>query len=465
MKYKVVLVLFLGAVHFVKAQKGLTVMSYTLEMDIDYGQRSVNANCELLLSKTTGEQTTEIPLLLYRLLEVTSVSVNGENIPFQQEITSLEGLDVFQVNYVQIFLPEAFSKMKDYQVNIEYEGTIQGYSETGLTYVKDNIDGHFTIIRPESLPYPICGTPQFSTLKDISTQHFTYDLKVTVPDSLYVVNGGVLVDSLRHEGLTTFIYRSVQPTYQIVATIAKYQVIKHEGITTFYFEDDSKDALRVHNEMLEAFELYAKWWGRLKSRDNFSLIEIPEGYGSQANENFIIQTASAFNEPGQVMQLYHEISHLWNVKPADKNPPRWNEGLATFIQYLTVERLKRRILIDSIANEYYRSIGEDSNYAEIALIDYGTNNVTGRSYTVGFVAFYILYKVVGDDAFHQAIKSYYNEFYVSGSTTQEFVQHFNVQTKENVEKIFNDWFFSTDYFKYLKEGLTLNELIQKYASK
>lgn len=465
MKHKVILILFWGMVNFVHAQNHTNIKNYALEMVIDYEQKKLYANCELSLSYEGEKELTEIPFVLYRLLKVTSVSINGQNIPFKQEIRSFEDWDVFQVNFVQIFLPETISYTKKLRLSIEYEGSLRGYSETELTYVRDKIDEDFTIIRPECLPYPILGTPKFSTLKNISAGNFTYHLKITVPDSLNVVNGGALIDSVSTNGLTTYEYKSVKPTYQIVATIAKYQSIEHRGISTFYFENDSEEALKVHEEMLVAFELYSKWWGKLDRSNNFLLIEIPENYGSQATENYIIQTASAFNEPNQIRQLYHEISHLWNVKSTDKNPPRWNEGLATFIEYLTIEKLKNRNVLDSVTNEYYQSIKSDNKYKEIALIDYGINNVTGRSYQVGFVAFYILYQIIGDDEFHYGIKSYYDKYCLTGSTTQEFVQHFNLRTKGNTEEFFNDWFFSTDFFKYLEEGLTLNELIQKYASK
>ena len=63
------------------------------------------------------------------------------------------------------------------------------------------------------------------------------------------------------------------------------------------------------------------------------MIEVPDGWGSQADVTCILQTAAAFRDPARLVEVYHEVSHLWNVPATDLPSPRWDEGLATFLQF------------------------------------------------------------------------------------------------------------------------------------
>ena len=70
------------------------------------------------------------------------------------------------------------------------------------------------------------------------------------------------------------------------------------------------------------------------------MIEIPEGFGSQASATAgIILDASAFGDQAQLPQLYHELSHFWNPRDLDVPSPRWNEGLAMYLQYRLAREL------------------------------------------------------------------------------------------------------------------------------
>ena len=464
-RFLISVIFLIGTYSFSQAQNSACrINDYELDVNLDYQKSKLYASCGLTLENGSSEQVDGLHLILYRLLKVTSVTVGGESIPYKQEIRSFEDWDVFQVNYLQISLTNPISIGASEKIVINYEGTLLGYDETGLSYVKDNIRPEFTILRPDCLAYPVLGKPEFSTLKEIAKQNFNYQLIVTVPDSLYVVNGGILSEKSFNHDLVTFTYKSIRPTYQIVTTISKYEILNTNKISTYYFEKDSSEATRVHAIMLTALELYSKWWGELKGTGNFSLIEIPENYGSQATEDYIIQTASAFNQPNQIRQLYHEISHLWNVKPKDKHPPRWNEGLATFVEYLTVEKIEDVKVLDSMAREYCRSVKSNDKYGEVALIDYGKENVTGRSYKVGFLFFYLLHKIIGEYQFNDIIKSYYDEYWQTGATTDQFVQHIEQNTAIDLDHFFDEWIYTTNYIKYLKEGVSLTEFVNRYKS-
>ena len=345
---------------------------------------------------------------------------------------------------------------------MEYEGTLLGYAETGMSYIKDHIDLNFTILRPDCLSYPILGYPEFSTIKSISLQNFEYEIKLNIPNNLCAVNGGILTNKVTKKGYTTYTFKSSKPTYQMVTAIADYKKLETENISTYYFEKDSTEAKKVHRVLLNTFELYSKWWGKLNNKNTFSLIEIPDNYGSQATESYVIQTAAAFNNPDQLMQLYHEISHLWNVKSTNKYPSRWNEGLATFIQYKTVDKLENRNVLNTEIIKVYESIKKNKNYRKKAFINYGKENVTDRSYKTGFIFFYVLHNVVGENKFNQIIRTFYQKYSNSGATIKEFENLATKVSNRNLSNLFNDWFYTTNFYYNLKENIPISKIVESY---
>ena len=122
-----------------------------------------------------------------------------------------------------------------------------------------------------------------------------------------------------------------------------------------YFPEDSIGAAGVMNAIKNTMRLYTDWFGPLKEEAGLTVIEIPDGWGSQADVTAIIQTAPAFKDPSGYSRVYHELSHLWNVIPTDQPSPRWNEGLASFLAYLTAEELDgRTVLHERVASRMQR---------------------------------------------------------------------------------------------------------------
>src|SRR3972149_6477562 len=64
-----------------------------------------------------------------------------------------------------------------------------------------------------------------------------------------------------------------------------------------------------------------------------------------------IQSAAAFKDPEQHREVYHEISHLWNVPPTDRPSPRWNEGQASFLEYLVTQEVTGKPIVDARASQ------------------------------------------------------------------------------------------------------------------
>lgn len=440
---------------------------YKLSLNVDYDNKKLIGDCQLTIFNPSGHPIQTIPLLVYRLMKVKTIKdENKKNIPFTQRVLSFEDWEVLQVNYIEVSLEEPIAEKAEKKITIEYEGYLLGYTETGMLYVKDRIDPEFTIIRPDCRAYPMIGVPSWRVNRIAGLPKFDYLINVTVPDSLVVANGGRLLDKRAIAGSVTYIYQSVKPAWRIDIAIAKYHILEDEKNKVFYFVEDSVRASKIMEAIKNNLNLYTDWFGPLHDYKGFTFIEILDGWGSQSSETTIIQTAAAFKDDKKLHELYHEISHQWNVTSNDTFPPRLEEGLATFLEYLSVEKLEQRKIIarvtDSFCNRLREQLQKNPQYTKIPLIDFGKEGVTDLSYSVGMLVFHVLYKLVGEHEFSKIIGSFYQKYYETGAMTDEFVNHAKQISSINLTNFFEEWVYTAKYTEYIISGLSMEEITRKY---
>jgi aminopeptidase N len=200
-----------------------------------------------------------------------------------------------------------------------------------------------------------------------------------------------------------------------------------------------------------------------------TITEIPNGWGSQASlVGGIIQSAAAFHDAEQMGELYHELSHLWNVKDVDSPSPRWNEGLASFLQGLLQERVDgwtgRNATDAWVLGRLRKKVASDSLLSAVPFIDYGKRGITDESYWVGHVLFGTLFELVGEQQFHRIIGGYYQR-YADGGTTQQLVAFARRNASRDLTPFFDDWLFSTRWTGRIGNGASMAELAEHYRAK
>jgi len=448
----------------------IKTLDYRMDIRIDYQNQVLSGDCLMTVSNENPEPLAKLPLLLYRLLEVSSITdERGNPLDYSSRVTIFSDWKQFQVNYVVVQLPQPLKKGERTSVRIKYSGHLLGYSETGMRYVQDSIDDTFTIIRPDCMAYPTVGYPSWKVNRMRGTQRFDYVVNVTVPDGMVVANGGELMNKVSQKGFTTYSYKNLKPAWRIDVAVAKYRMVKDETgkITVFCFPGHEKGAKEILDTMDKAIGLYSQWFGPLKEFKGFSVIEIPGGFGSQTDVSCILQTADAFEGKDQHYQFYHELSHLWNVGMRDPLPCRVeSEGMAMFLQYLLQEKLehKKDAVKDNFQRIKAKLVGQCQKnplYRDTPIIDYGKKGMTGLSYSKGMLFFTLLHRLVGEETFFALIKSFYDA-YPSGATTQEFIGHLNRFPGKDLTRFTHDWLETTQSSSDLLQGLTLEELVQKY---
>jgi hypothetical protein len=442
----------------------LRLRSIGLVVAIDYPNESLSGTATLEIENWTEQPVAEASLLLNRLMRFDAIRLpGGAALSFQQEIVAFTDLPKEQVNRAAIRLATPLAPGGRATLVVSYSGYLVGYTETGSLYIQDRIDPEFTILRADAYAFPVVGVPSWEANRSVPEVSFPFDVAVTVPGDLTVASGGEPVARTTTGPSTTWRYRSASPAPFLNVAIAKYVILEKDGIRVFAFPKDEAGGKSVLLAARRAIDLFTRSFGPTTPPPAFAVIEIPEGWGSQASlAGGIIQTADAFRNASELRQLYHEISHFWNPPDTDLPSPRWNEGLASYLERRATRDLDGKDDIDASASARAERLlalaRENPKLRSVPLASYGKERMTDFSYSVGGILFWLLDRAVGPAKFDEIIASYYKNHKTSGAGSAEFLREATALGGPPAAAVLHDWFVTARWYELLSSGESLAEI-------
>jgi aminopeptidase N len=445
----------------------LSPTHYDLNLRVDYSEEVLHGAARIVLANLSERPVPEASLLLYRLLRVRRVrGERGANLAFRQAVVAFDDFPKLQVNQILVTFPEPLAPRTSTTIEIEYEGPLLGYAETGMLYVKDRIDPEFTIVREDSYAYPEPGFPSLEVDRSAPSSSFTYSARITVPAGLVVANGGRLDGKDAAGDNVTFRFSSLKPSSRMDFAIAKYGELSATPVRIFYLPGDAAGAAEVAEAAAKALETFSRWFGPPPELTSLSFIEIPDGWGSQADVTTVIQTAAAFRDPKQHREVFHEISHLWNPPDTDRPSPRLNEGLATYLEYLMTQQVSGQPVVDQRANDLLgrlrTRLPDNPDWARVPLVDFGREHMTDLSYSVGALYFDLLYRLAGRDAFNTIIRDYSAGFGRRGGNMTDFMGVVRANAGIDVSRLAADWIYTTVWTERIERFTEIHDLEDFY---
>jgi len=439
----------------------------TLDVTVDYERGTIAGTAALRVRNVGDRPAGEIPLLLNRLMSVSRVaSEDGSDIPFTQRVALFRDDSVLQVNAITVTPRTSVARGDSLSIIVHFGGFLVGYTETGSLYIRDHVSRDFTIIREDAFAFPVLGVPSRSANRTAPRQPFTFAARVTVPADFVVAMGGEPVERTRKDSTIVWGYQSTGPVPFLNITIAKYAVLEHEATRIFYFPADSSGATMVERAIAGAIERYRRWYGPLGQNPRLTVMEIPPGYGSQASLTAgILQTADAFRDRSELRQLYHELSHLWNVPDRERPSPRWNEGLASFLEWRMAADLDGWSDWDAhlaqSTQRILRHCAAPVRCDSVPFAAYGSAGLTDLSYSVGEAMFYTLYQVLGAERFDRAYRDFFQTYKEAGAGSTDLVAAFH-RTDPRSDAILADWFTTAGWYARLSAGQSITRQVEAY---
>lgn len=441
---------------------------YRLDVRIDYEGERLEGTARVTVRNVSGQAVRELPFLLYRLMQVEAARDGaGRPLPFEQRVVAVEDFTRQQVNAIAVRLPGPLPAGEAATVELDYGGHLLGYAETGMAYIRDRIDPAFTILRDDAHAFPGVGYPNRGINRAAGLPSYEYQATIEVPESLVVANGGALVSRQERDGRARYTYRSLVPSWRMDFAIGPYRELVEGPVRIFYLRPDSLGAAYMAGAARRGLDLFAEWFGPLRGEPALTVLEIEDGYGSQADVVTILQAAAAFRDSMRVRELYHELSHLWNPPDNDRPSPRWNEGLASLVEDLAVEALHGRQVVDGYMPRllaWLRGAASANGWTDVAMIDYGHVGKTDASYSVGQLMFYLLYRIVGPEDFRRTVGGFYQRYAVDGATTDDFVTYVRQVGGPATDALFRDWLYTVDWWALVESGTDIEDLVARYTN-
>jgi hypothetical protein len=438
-----------------------------LDLHVDYARGTISGSATLQIRNAADRPSTGIPILLNRLMTVTRiVDATGADVPFEQRIVVYRDDSIRQVNAILVTPRHPTSPGDSLTIAVHYGGILVGYTETGSLYIQDHVSRDFTIIREDAYAFPTLGVPSWNATRVAVRGQFTFTARVTTPADLMVAMGGEPAGQTRQDSTITWIYRSTAPVPFLNITVAPYRLLERAGARIFYFAADSSGAEMVARAVAGAVERYTRWYGPLFQEPRVVVMEIPEGFGSQASlAAGILQTADAFRTRSELPQLYHELSHLWNVPDLDRPSPRWNEGLAMFLQWRMAAELDGwadwDARLDRTAQSLMGGCREPVPCDSVPFVAFGRAGLTDRSYALGMLMFYELYQVLGADSFDRAYRAFFQRYQTQGARNVDLISAFH-HVSDKSDRVLADWFSTTRWHMRLAAGESVQQMVAAY---
>jgi aminopeptidase N len=391
---------------------------------------------------------------------------DGAPIPFAQRIAIFTDDSLLQVAAIAVTPPVPIAPGDSTALVVAYAGYLVGYVETGSLYIKDHVSRDFTILRTDAFAFPSLGVPSWQANRMAPDDPFAFTADITVPADLVVAAGGAADAPTIRDSLATWHYRSTGPVPFLNIAIAPYRVFAGDGVRIFALPADSSGARQVQAAASSALDRYSAWFGVPGRRPLLTVMEIPEGYGSQASLTAgILQTADAFQHRSELRQMYHELSHVWNVADLDRPSPRWNEGLASFLEWRMAGALDGWAdwpgQLDRTAARLRRACAAPGSCDSVPMLQYGQAGRTDLSYSVGMIMFYALYRTLGPDTFDRAYRDFFQRYRTQGAHTADLVAAFHAASPAS-DPILHDWLLTTAWVTRLQAARSIDEVLAAY---
>jgi aminopeptidase N len=410
---------------------GYDVEHYTLDLDYDPGTDVLGGTATIAAEATEALELFHLDLAG---MEVASVTVDGAEAEFDRDNAELivtpaqpvgEGTDFTTV--------VAYSGVPDAAL-ADALGIEVGWVTTDAgAYVLSEPDGAHTW-------YPVNDHP---------SDKAGYTFELTVPDPFVAAANGVLTERTTADGATTFVWEAPDPMASYLAIVAVGEfVIDDQGsagdvsIRNVYPADIAEAAARGTERTPEMLAFFSGKWGPYPfDAYGVLVVDVPLGVALET------QTLSLFGPDtvGDEIVVVHELAHQWFGDAV--SPARWrdiwlNEGFATYAEWMWTQHADGTPIAQTAKGVYDGLSGEQQSRA---ILDPGPDGLFAAAvYERGGLTLYALQVEVGDAAFDEILRTYFERFNGKSVTTDDFVGVAEEVSGKDLDALFAAWLVETD---------------------
>jgi hypothetical protein len=341
---------------------------------------------------------------------------------------------------VRVNLPgSSYAKGKPATVIFIYDGTLSGSEDSPVYGIKfAAIHEDFAYLLYPARWFPVSG---------YSTNRFTSEINVTVPDGYKVIGSGL--DSSRRDGdKVIYSYKSNKPSFPGSIAVSKAAAIKNstDGLTTsLFFRGPEAENANVYGSETAKIMNYFSGLFTIAPVANMTVFETeagaPNGYST---------TGVVFLNPGSITRevnarvLANQLSRQWweaQLSPASRNHLWIENGLASYSEGLwsehnggasAMEAQMKSAAIEALTVDNIPVI------QEARLEDYSPE-MWALSASKGAQIIHMLRYVIGDPKFFATLKKFATDNAWHSVLTEDFRKAAEAASQEDLKWFFLEW--------------------------
>jgi tetratricopeptide (TPR) repeat protein len=410
-------------------QQKIDVQSYLIDAQVDPRAQTLTATAQVRFIPL--EDTSQVTFELNNALNISRViDEDGRQVPssrLQQDMS------------VKLSLPQTLKKGKAAALTFVYDGKLTGDEESPVFGIK------FAAIHPEGsyLMYPSRWFP----VNDYSTDRFSSDLKVTVPDGYRVAASGTESKETAAAGLACYRFKYDQSSFPGSFAVVKgeAQVVPSGGIKTyFYLRDSAAMAPAYGEEIGKALSFFTSIYG-VPPRLGLTVIETEAGSANgYSAPGMLFFSPGGLGKQVNTKLVANQVSRQWfgtMVSPTTRNHMWLENGLARYSEFLYVEHLNGPGAFDTEVHDAYveaLTVDQPPMMQAARLEDYSPEYwaATGGK---GAAVLQMLRNVMGDELFMKVLKEYPNRFAWKSANTDDFHKICEEAYGQSLNWFFQQW--------------------------
>ncbi len=389
-------------------------------------------------------------------LDVHVVRYHGDTLSYSQLGDNL-----------QIQLPEILSKGVLDSIEVQYEGepTSEGFGS-----FSQSIHNGVPVLWTLSEPY---GAKDWWPCKqDLNDKIDSIDIIVKTPSTYRVGTNGVLIKEEVQGNHTVYHWKHRYPiaAYLISLAVTNYasfsDYVQLESgdsleILNYVYPEDQNAAQNNLNSTVEIMELFNTLFGDYPfAKEKYGHAQFSWGGGMEH------QTMSSMGSFSYSLQA-HELAHQWfgNKITCGSWQDIWlNEGFATYLTGLTAEFLGsetswmnwKRARVNFITSQDGGSVYVEDTTSVSRIFS------SRLSYNKAAYLLHMLRWKLGDDSFFQSVRNYLADSSLAFgyAHTEDLKRHFELESGENLDDFFEDWFYGEGFPSYQVEWSNMGDRVR-----
>lgn len=410
------------------------ITHYNLQFEIIPGEHKLIAESELSVKSLTKDLTKKLELLLSCDKVISVKDFYGNDLTFSKE----NGKVIIWLKHTLV---------DSLIIKLNYEGVFQGW-------VSNRIDTKSSWLLSESNYYPRAGN-------EIYDNKFTFNIKVTVPDSMNVVCSGVPVKMDTSNRKRSFYSSSTIPESFLSISAAVFKIKEYDNkgmkITTFLFPEHKSQSDTLVEIFSKVLNYYQEKFGHYPFPD-FKIVETDRRGGYAPPGQFLLssQIIGSLDDFG-IFTIAHEVAHQWFPHFKIFHPDYYlNESFAQYAAFAYSDfigitekeddSLKKKILFmdfgaDGNLNELAR-VKDHFVYEEKPISKVSINDGRLYKWAAYYKGFYFLRSLaseVGKDTFDLAIRKIIGNKNLNYVSADELVNSLEKVSGKNLKYQITDW--------------------------